>query len=158
MKQICPGCGRELETSGEGPLLCAGCLFVQPQAGSAPPRLWRAWVAATGAVLLAAAGITTSLMYGFFTSRLGLGALMAAAILPVSGLPLLLFLLGRRNAHLTQGTLYVLLGAWLWLWSLFPGIDTTSLRALRMVGLAMSAGGVVLLIAFARALSRYKRA
>lgn len=151
---VCGGCGRHLEPPPDLPagarFLCSRCLFMQPVqvAGAvieekARPAVWNPTVAWIGLLLMLAAGITPSILYGFFTSRVLLGFVMAFALVIVVGIPAYLALFRRmRNLQLGQAILYSLMGPWLLVWSFLPGVDSGQGRTLLWFGAAAAVLGL----------------
>ncbi len=153
---VCGGCGRHLEPPAEllegARFLCSQCLFLQPlpQASAAAqkqrPAVWNRRVAWIGFALMLAAGMTPSILYGYFTSRVYIGYIMAFALVIVLAIPTYLTLFRRiRNVQLNQAVLYSLMGPWLLAWSFLPGVDQGQGRTLLWFGAAATALGLVFL-------------
>ena len=161
---VCGGCGREIEISGllEGEkYLCRGCLHQQVKTEPKErgrPSVWNLNVAIIGLILMIAAGVIPSVVYGFSTGHTYIGFIMAVAVVPVVGTPTLVSVLkGLRNIYLNQGLLYGLLGPWLLVWSFFPGLEGAVARTLMLSGAFLTVLGLTLCLHFFYAKKRYPR-
>lgn len=151
---VCGGCGRRLEPPPDLPegarLLCSHCLFMQrlpiaalEGAEKTRPAVWSIRVAWIGLLLMLAAGMTPSILYGFFTSRIAIGFIMAFALMIVVSIPAYLAIFRKmRNIQLNQAILYSLLGPWLLIWSFLPGVDQGQGRTLLWFGAAATLLGL----------------
>ncbi len=157
-EMVCGGCGRHLEPPPDLPegarFLCSRCLFMQPLPAAEPeapeklrPAVWNLRVAWMGLVLMLAAGMTPSILYGFFTSRAYIGFIMAFTLAVVAGIPAYLAIFREmRNIRLNQAILYSLMGPWLLAWSFLPGVDPGQGRTLLWFGAAATVLGLGFLL------------
>ncbi len=153
-EMVCGGCGRSVEPPEDLPdgarFLCSRCLFMLalPPAGAKVvvterAAVWNTKVAWVGLALLLAAGMTPSLLFGYFTSRVYIGYIMAFTLVPVLCIPAYIVIFrGMRNLQLNQAILYSLLGPWLLAWSFLPGVDAVQGRILLWFGGAATALGL----------------
>ncbi len=153
-EMVCGGCGRSVEPPPDlpagGRFLCSRCHFMLslPPAGSKVVQkeraaVWNTKVAWIGLALLLVAGMTPSLLFGYFAGRVHLGYIMAFALVPVLCIPAYIVIFrGMRNVQLNQAILYSLLGPWLLAWSFLPGVDPVQGRILLWFGGAATALGL----------------
>ncbi len=156
-EMICGGCGRHVEPPEDLPggarFLCARCLFMLALplpdvrvAKKERPIVWSTRITWIGFALILAAGMTPSLLFGYFTSRVYIGYIMAFSFLLLLCVPAWLALFRKvRNMQLNQAVLYSLLGPWLLVWSFLPGVDPGQGRTLLWFGGAATALGLVFL-------------
>ncbi len=91
------------------------------------PRDDNAWSAAAtwacfGAML--AGGLTPCVIYATATHRYGWAILFALTLLPAAAVPVYLTVFaGRRNLRLYAGSLYLVSGLWVLLWSASPDVE-----------------------------------
>ncbi len=157
-EMICGGCGRHIVPPEDLPdgarFLCSRCLFMLalPLPGvrvaeRERPIVWSTRVIWIGFALILAAGMTPSLLFGYFTGRVYIGYIMAFSFLLVLGVPAWVALFRKlRNLQLNQAVLYSLMGPWLLTWSFLPGVDPGQGRTLLWFGGAATALGLVFLV------------